>query len=301
MQIDTSSVADYIERNARPLDMALYNFRFRSGDKVTVLQALTPYQNSAGGFGNAIEPDLDMPQSSPLGTTVACQYLAEVDATADDAAVRHSIDYFLATYNHALTGWNIICKEANDYPHAPWWDYQQSLASFEWGNPSAEILGYLLYYPAIVPDALLAAITDKALQRLHVLTKPDFHELLCYQRLYTLAGQTLQARLFEPLANLIRQATNLDPQAWNTYGATPLTFVKSPQSPFADLFDTAVLQTNLDHLEAKIVDGNHWEPTWDWGGNYPDTWQKAKQAWSGKLTVDNMAVLKAFERLESQA
>src|SRR5262249_22245660 len=125
--------------------------------------------------------------------------------------------------------------------------------------------------------------------------EPDFHELLCYMRLYQQADRPLQTGIYEPLAGLIPKAANSSPNEWGSYVATPLTFIKTPDSPFINLFDRKLIRANLDHLERSIVNGDHWEPTWDWGGDYPEAWRQAKQAWSGKLTVESMMVLGAFE------
>ena len=65
----------YITTNARPLDKALFEFEFNNGSPQTVLDILKTYQNDDGGFGNALESDLRMNESSVLATTVALQYV----------------------------------------------------------------------------------------------------------------------------------------------------------------------------------------------------------------------------------
>ena len=47
----------WIERNARPLEWALYRQKFENGSESAVLEALSAYQNPDGGFGYALEPD----------------------------------------------------------------------------------------------------------------------------------------------------------------------------------------------------------------------------------------------------
>lgn len=300
-KIDQQAVHTYLTANARPLDLALYNFYVENSSKKAVAEALAAYQNPDGGFGNGIEPDFQMPQSSTLGTSLTFQYLVKADASADNPLVKRGIAYLLKTYNRQKHGWDIIPKEVNDYPHAPWWEYQQAIASFGWGNPAAEIFGYLLRYRTLVKDAaVLDEITQKALERLHELAsldRPDFHELLCYARLYEQVDQVLQTQLYETLAGLITKAANRNPDEWKSYGATPLTFVKSPQSPFAKLLDKELIEANLNHLEQTIINGDDWEPNWDWAGSYPEAWVQAKREWSGKLTVDNTMILKGFGRL----
>lgn len=297
-QVILDNVQTCLTAHARPLDLALYNSHFNKGSQEAVVKALAAYQNEDGGFGNGIEPDFQMPDSSALGSTLAFQYLNRLNLIQDDTLVHKGLDYFIQTYDHQKNGWDIVPEEVDGYPHAPWWDYKAAMAGFGWGNPAAEILGYLLKYRTIVQDdTFLKVLTSRALQRLQELTEldnPDFHELLCYTRLYQQADQELQVRLYDKLASLIKKVVSTNPDEWNSYGAAPLTFVKSPDSPFVSLFDKDIINANLAHLKQTIVDGDHWDPTWDWGNNYPEAWSKAKQAWSGKLTVENMTVLRAF-------
>ncbi len=42
-----------------------------------------------------------------------------------------------------------------------------------------------------------------------------------------------------------------------------------------------------------------WEPTWTWGGFYPEAWEQAKTEWRGHLTLETLASLEAFGRLET--
>jgi hypothetical protein len=276
----------------------LYDFYFGNGPQQAVIEALETYQNEDGGFGNCIEPDFQLPGSSALGTTVALQYLTKLGSSETTELAPKAIAYLLQTYDPQKKGWHIVPKEINNYPHAPWWDYEHSQQGFGWGNPGAEILGYLLQYRALVPDTtVVEAVTHRALERLHELTgqaEPDFHELLCYVRLYQQADQALQTEIYQPLADLVTKVVKRNPKEWGSYVATPLTFIKTPDSPFITLFDRQLIEANLNHLKQAIVNGDHWEPTWDWGGNYPDAWERAKQAWSGKLTVEASMVLQAF-------
>lgn len=303
MGIDQKAIYRYLTANARPVDVALHNFHFNNGPQQAVIEALVAYQNEDGGFGKGIEPDFQLPDSSSLGTTLAFQYLAKLEKPETTDLVRGGITYLLQTYDHQKNSWGIVPKKVNTYPHAPWWDYERSQQGFGWGNPGAEILGYLLRYRALVQDtALVNTIAQRALGRLNELTEqeePDFHELLCYVRLYQQADQELQTQIYQPLANLITKVVNLNSKEWGSYVATPLTFIKTPDSPFISLFNHELIAANLDHLKQTIVNGDHWEPTWDWGDDYPEAWVHAKRAWSGKLTVENMMVLKAFERYRS--
>jgi hypothetical protein len=75
--------------------------------------------------------------------------------------------------------------------------------------------------------------------------------------------------------------------------ATPLTFVTSLDSPFADLFDQQVLFDDAERIRKHAIDNNHWDPMWEWG-QYEDDWAMALIEWGGKITVEYLRLLDAF-------
>ena len=60
-----NEVRTWIYRNARPLELALWQFDFENGSPERVADMLRFYQNEDGGFGNGVEPDSWNPESSP--------------------------------------------------------------------------------------------------------------------------------------------------------------------------------------------------------------------------------------------
>ena len=65
----------FIYRNARPLDLARWQYLFENGNRENVLRALSMYQNDDGGFGHALEADCWNPESSPMQTWAATEIL----------------------------------------------------------------------------------------------------------------------------------------------------------------------------------------------------------------------------------
>lgn len=59
---------NFIYKNARPIDIARWQYLFENGNRDNVLKALSSYQNKDGGFGHALEPDCWNPNSSPIQT-----------------------------------------------------------------------------------------------------------------------------------------------------------------------------------------------------------------------------------------
>jgi len=295
-KLDMEKIRTFFVHSARPVDRALYDYHFGGGDIVDVLAELAKFQNEDGGFGNAIEPDLRLPQSTALGTWMAFQTLKEIDMDTSNELLQCGLKYFVDTYDEAYGGWKIVRPEVNDYPHAPWWTYEIAMKHFGWGNPSAEILGFFLKYDVSGVQGMVASLMETAIKRIAEVPPQSFHEVRTFKALFMMSGEEFRKQIREPLTLLIKKATNENPREWTSYVATPLTFIESPGDPFIDLFEASLFQENIDFIFDNIVDDSHWEPNWDWSETYPNDWEKAKQEWSGYLTVKNLYTLKKFNQ-----
>ena len=69
---------EFIYRNARPLDLARWNYLFEDASKQAVLVALKAYQNADGGFAHALEPDCWNANSTPMQTWAATRIIKEI-------------------------------------------------------------------------------------------------------------------------------------------------------------------------------------------------------------------------------
>ena len=65
---DFDAIRRWMHRNARPLDLARWQYHFESGSAEAVLQSLSAYQNEDGGFGHGLEVDCWNPASAPMQT-----------------------------------------------------------------------------------------------------------------------------------------------------------------------------------------------------------------------------------------
>ncbi len=293
----------FIDQHARPLERCIAAAYFGQGSQKAIFDALAKFQNPDGGFGNALEPDLRLPDSSVLATTVALQTLRAFDASADHVLVRGAMHYLLQTFNPAAMTWPFIPPNVDDAPHAPWWTYSENIAE-SWNdflvNPRVEIIGYLHDYgprglPAWVRDSLTQAAVN------YIEEAPDkiqMFDLLCYNRLIqskALPEPTRQV-LIEKLTPLVDKLVVKDPGEWEGYSLAPLELVDAPDAPFADLLAESVAQ-HLDFEIAHQQDNGSWQPKWTWGGMYPETWPQAKEEWAGVLTVKTLNILKNFRRL----
>jgi len=160
----------FLNTHARMLDRRLAEYYFWGGRIKDVREALKSFLNPDGGFGNSIEPDFRLQQSSPMATTIGLQYAREINLPSDDPIVQAAVRYLLTAFDPDQQRWHAVPAQINNVPHAPWWtlDVNTGRCGVEetWANPNAEIVGYLWQYRDLVPQPFLTSVTDVALAEL---------------------------------------------------------------------------------------------------------------------------------------
>lgn len=293
---------EYIFRAGRPLEQALYRYYFENGAAEEVLTALASFQNTDGGFGRAMEPDLRTPESSALATSHSLELLRDLNTPADHPLVKNSIAYLLHTYDSDKGVWRIIPETTDSHPHAPWWNQEQLEETFDYflANPRPELVGYLFTYESLVPADFKEQLLEDVLNHMEAQEGTISGDaVLCYLRLYDTENLPLEAhkRLTAKLLDIIEISVETNPEKWPNYCLKPLHAINSPDAPFADILADA-LQQNLDYeIEQQCADGS-WSPHWTWGGMYPDAWKLAEREWRGIITLNTLRVLHNFERCE---
>ncbi|MGM0845126.1 MAG: hypothetical protein ACQEUT_09125 [Bacillota bacterium] len=301
------SAADYerartfILTNARPLDASLFRYLVEDGDKEEVAKELAYFQNEDGGFGNGIEPDIRMPDSSPISTTIGLQYARKLKLTGKDDSVRKALEYLMKEYDESIGGWHLVGREVNDHPHAPWWTFDGEKGHCgvhaTWANPNAEIAGYLYEYADYVPVELVEKVTKRARKELQTSSgEMEMHDFLCYKRLMDSVHPPLKEEIEERLKKSVRKITKLNRSEWEGYGTKPLQVADSPASPFFPLLKEEVSE-NLDYEIEKLTEAGYVSPNWSWFGSYDEVWKGAEKEWSGYLTVELLRQLKEFNRI----
>ena len=85
----------FIYKNARPLELAKWQYHFENGSREAVLNALSFYQNEDGGFGNGLEADNLNPNSLPMGVWSATETIREIGVTDKDHPIVKGIIRYL--------------------------------------------------------------------------------------------------------------------------------------------------------------------------------------------------------------
>ena len=119
-----SEVRNWMYRNARQIELVLWQYCFENGTKEAVVEALMFYQNEDGGFGHALEADNWNVHSTPITTNHALSILRQIEFYDMSHPIYKGIWKYLNSEKDLLSyGWRFTVPGTEEYPHAPWWNY----------------------------------------------------------------------------------------------------------------------------------------------------------------------------------
>lgn len=290
-------VKQFIEKEARSLEVAQLH-----KDEQAMIDALKSYQNDDGGFGHGLESDIRLPHSSAIATSVALQHLEPLDEHKEaEQMIQRAIHYLEQTFDQERQGWFAVPKEVNDYPHAFWWSVHENGQSWideNWGNPSAELIGYLLKYSSFAEQLDINELVDQSLAYFQNLeTFESEHELYCYHRFFTMHPSFYNDSLQAQMRKAVQQTVVTDKEKWSNYVPFPLKFKPSPGEVEVGIKAEDV-DANLDYFVDLLEKEKQVTPPWSWNRD-EDVWPVAKQEWTGVLTLEVLAYLQNWGRIES--
>lgn len=300
---------EFIYRNARPLDLARWQYHFENGSKEAVLNALSYYQNEDGGFGHALEPDAWNPNSSPIQTWFATEILREIDfSDSSHPMIRGILNYLASGKDFDGHFWYNIIKSNDDYPHAPWWDTKSYSTSHHNYNPTACLAGFIIKYAdrdsqlyalgrRIAKEAVNAYMNQGFLE--------DMHTVLCYIRLMQYIEEAGVIDIFDinalkaKLIGQVERSITRNTAEWETsYVCKPSQFLNSKNSVFYTS-NTAIREMADFECEfiikTQLNDGS-WNITWKWDA-YPDEWAISKNWWKSHGIITNLLYLRGFNKI----
>lgn len=299
----------FIYRNARPLDLARWQYHFEDGSKEAVLSALSTYQNKDGGFGYALEADSFNPNSSPIQTWVATEILREIDFTDKEHPVIKGILNYLSCgsdFDTERRQWLNTVPSNNDYPHATWWKDKEDEREFKY-NPTACLAGFVLKYGDRDSDfyQLACAIAKDAYN--YFIAQIPYHEehvTLCFVRFYQYCKEAdlhlIDMNEFrEKLIEQVNSEICRDVERWNTeYVMKPSFYIDSKESIFYP-YNQEIVNRECDYLiNCQCEDGSY-PITWQWWTDYKE-FEIAKNWWKDDFCIKNMIFLREFWREESE-
>lgn len=275
----------FLWQNARLLERQLFAYHFKGGSRANVLAALAAYQNADGGFGNALEPDIRCPESQPVPTQHALEFLDDVGF--DVAMVQRICDYLL-TITTAEGGVPWLLPSALRYPRAPWWQTTENPPASL--NPTAAIAG-LLHKHGVQHEWLTRA-TAYCWAKLATLQATDMHEIgamltfLCHVPARQRATQEL-----DRLVNAMRAAGLLADAQATGYVRKPLDWAPTPDHPLRTYFRDAQIKAHLAVILVEQDADGGWTIPW------PPLSPGCELEWRGWVTLSTLRRLQANGRL----
>ncbi len=249
--------ADFIWRNVRLLERAIFARAFLNGSSDAVVAALVAYRNPDGGFGNALEADIRAPASTPLACENALRALHEADIR--DRALALGMCEFLASVAEPDGRLETTLPHIFDYPRAAHWN-SPSFGS-DSPNPTAGIAGLLHYQGADHP--WLTRASDWCWKRLE---RPldDAHEIATALRFLEYAPDRARARelAIRLTAEAPRSKWFLAQPGTSDYGVTPLGLCPTPTSIARPAFSDDLIAAHLDDLASRQQPDGGWPITW---------------------------------------
>ena len=159
----------WMNANARPYDLAKWNYLIHGASKDEIVKEMLRYQNADGGMGSGFEPDVICPKSAAIPTAEAIFQAYEYDLDCSSDWMQRIISYFENSVQNIPKYWEDCPIEAMDYPHAPWWSYQPCTVFNP--NPCAVVASALIRYGTDSQKTLGYRITEDCLR---LLTGNDF-------------------------------------------------------------------------------------------------------------------------------
>ncbi|SDK75800.1 hypothetical protein [Lacicoccus qingdaonensis] len=287
--------AGWMKRNTRPLEYARWAYLFEGGSKEKVIDNLSAFQNSDGGFAHGLEPDSMLPESNAIDTWAACQILMEVDAYGDDPIVRAAMDYLMQSYDRGNALWKTVVPEHNNYPHAPWWHYSEDAQENWMYNPTVELASYLIHWCEADSEAYELGLEVMERATIHLLnsSEMDFHEVNNFQKAYEITGDAPK-EVRVKLNELIEDSMDTDPKSWGkSYKPLSLNMIFSKEDELYGKYED-LIEKNVRYLKETVNSEGVWDITWEWG-QYMEDYYVARQQWKGILAVGNYKNLKKFD------
>lgn len=237
-----------------------------------------------------------------MGTSIGLRYLDVLSSnTRAQKMIGKAIKYLELTFESGRNGWYSVPATVNDYPHAPHWEYIDDIGmtviDYSWGNPTAELIGYLYKYRGYVTKLDSLSLLKYAIDNINRYTEfKSEHEIFCYIRMYNTIDKEFAIQIEEALRLAISQLINTDESQWGEYVPMPLKFIEFDSKNYFAINEKAI-DKNLDYFVVKLEENKKMLPTWEWD-DYLDEWKIAKEEWIGILSLEALLALKKFNRLQ---
>jgi len=295
---------DFIKQHGRPLEHALVAHMFEGAPLDTAVNALAQYQNSDGGFGHALEPDVRLSDSSVIATTIALQHLRALRVPEEHPLWHGAMRYLAATYDTEKQLWWSVPANVSEAAHAPWWNAADPGGGVLTLNPRAEIVGFLhdVYeLPETLPLRLREELLEEVVRELE--SRPnelERHEIQSAVRLAETERMPSdwRVRIMHVLHMALSGAVSRHPDEWTGYVLTPLDIVQTPSSLFYQKY-ADVIPANLEFVIQQQHSDGFWSPTWSWSDGRV-SWATVENDLRSLLTWHYLDRLRHFDAIDQK-
>jgi hypothetical protein len=308
---DYQEIKLWIYRNARPIELALWKYYFENGRKEAVISALSFYQNDDGGFGHALEADNWNPNSSPYQVLRAINILKDIEFDDKEHPILQGIFKFLESGAYCLeNGWYFNIPSNNDYPHAPWWNFNMEANKVEGIGITAELAGFIFRNTNANSEIYRKALTfsDILISKLNSVESYGDMGIGGYCILLDSIKQanlTLRfdcSFLLERLSKLVYNSIERDISKWIHYSVRPSEYISSTESIFYKENED-IVSKELDYIIETRPQNGVWDITWSWFENnekYAKEFAISENWWKASKAIEKINFLKNFNRIDER-
>ena len=291
--MDQNTAIQFILQNARPLELAIYKYFFENKSNQDVVKELLKFQNSDGGFGNALEPDFFNPNSSPIATNDAIITLYRVNALDKNSDIVKGLVRYLESHNsfdEDKKRWLFAIDSNRDYPHAIWWEKKgDGISGF---NPSISLAAFLICYGN--RTSLSEEIIKEGFEYLETAEEISGDSLKCF----LLAYELLNAKCINDIVDLqyfkdllckaIDNSICKDIKKYGIeYVPMPSDFFSGSYSEFITPEIKPLIAAEKDILGKLQMEDGGFDITWKWYTPYPE-YEQARAWWRPRITIEKL-------------
>lgn len=306
---DFKEIRSWFYRNARQIEIALWQFYFEGGSKEAVVKALSHYQNEDGGFGHALEADNWNPSSTPYTTLIAVNILKDINHIDMQHPMLKGIMKYLDSGVYCTDhGWYFNIPSNNDYAHAPWWEFKNEKASLEEIGVTAGLASFILQY-----GDSNSILYQKALNMAKWLID-NLRTATSYGDMgvggYIILLDTIEKTgidhsfdvvwLRDKVHELVNASIIRDTSKWVYYCVRPSEYIRTPESRFYE-DSKDIVEKELNYLIDTRPKGGVWDITWSWYDNnekYSKEFAISENWWKGSKAIEKLLFLRNFGRIE---
>lgn len=303
-KIGIQRVSDWMHRNARELDLAIWKALFEGGEKKAVADALLLYQNDDGGFGYGLDMDNWNPNSVPYNCLFALELLHLVGF--DDMS--HPVFMGIKKYLNETRPeqWLFTLPGNQDYPHAVFYNYDEAYNKVESTGIIIGLSAFVIEYCQDMPvyKTVMGYLDDYIMKfqenDLGDIGPSAYITLLSTMKRCGITGYNYYA-LEERLKTVVNYTIQRDPVQWQHYGYRPSDFIKSRESIFYQ-GNEDIVEQELDFLVDTMPLNGIWPVSWCWFENgklYPKEEAVSLHIAQAKKGIEKVIFLKAFDRIEN--